>query len=67
MNIDPQHCLKVKITKRTGEEVSPLEGLLVRGLWLDPGDVHHLVQDVQHGAEHCAPRREASRNNGLII
>ncbi len=51
---------------RTGGEVSPLEGLLVRGLWLDPGDVHHLVQDEQHRAEHCTPsRREESRNNYL--
>jgi hypothetical protein len=69
---DPQHCFKkketlsvtfstfcleVKRTKGPGEEASPLEGLLVRGLWFDPGDVHHLVQDVQHRAKHCAPRR----------
>jgi hypothetical protein len=53
-----------RLTKTgSGREASPLEGLLVRGLWLNPGDVHHLVQDVQHRAEHCAPRREESRNN----
>ena len=36
----------------TGND-SPLEGLLVGSLRLDLGDVHHLVQHIQHRAEHC--------------
>jgi hypothetical protein len=40
--------IKQKIKKNP-----PLEDLLVGCLWLHLGNVHHLVQDVQHRAEHC--------------